>query len=207
MTAAPRGADPDPPVRRPMDSVFIDSPTVNLVIQIRFLFYFFKPKLNSTESNVDQSIVSAGWKKEILSIKSETFFSRSCCCCTFPRRVTKGVSPNLTDTTARGSDGWNEEKYHRARPNASIEWPNNAKRSTEGNEWCSIWEKKRCETLVFEECGLTQLTDEECQETHQPECISPPYIYIYTYYLSRVAWTRRAKMLDWSSSCRQKLKG
>lgn len=143
VTAAPRGTDPDPPVRRPIDSVFIDSPTMNLVYSDLIFSPFIFP-LNSTESKVDQSIVSAGWKKTRFCQSNQKLFFSSCCYCTFPRRVTK-----LTGTTAHISDGWNEENTTE-RQKRTIQWSSNAKRSKEGNdgsEWCwgsigkMTWEK------------------------------------------------------------------
>lgn len=117
MTAAPRGTDPDPPVRRPMDSVFIDSPTVNLVHSDLIFFFLFSLFLFFSSSWIQPNRMSInrysqrdGKKRFCQSNQEHFFFLFRSCCCAFPRRVTKGVSPNLTDTTARGSDGWNEEK-------------------------------------------------------------------------------------------------
>ena len=184
-----------------------------------FRFDFFFPfifPLNSTEWKVDQSIVSAGWKKEILPIKSETFFC-SCCCCAFPRRVTK-----LTGTTAHSSDGWNEENTTE-RQKRTIQWSSNAKQSKEGNdgsEWCwgsigkMTWEKAN----VGVKWGMWPGSDGRRMSWDTPAVVYIEYIhrlptvylYLYIYILTVRSRSgrraRRANTLDWSSSCKQKVR-
>lgn len=75
------------------------------------LFLFFSSSwIQPNRMSINRYSQRDGKKRFCQSNQEHFFFLFRSCCCAFPRRVTKGVSPNLTDTTARGSDGWNEEK-------------------------------------------------------------------------------------------------
>ena len=216
MTAAPRGTDPDPPVRRPIDSVFIDSPTMNLVYSdLIFFFLSFFPWIQPNRKSINRSS-QRDEKKRFCQSNQKLFFC-SCCCCAFPRRVTK-----LTGTTAHSSDGWNEENTTE-RQKRTIQWSSNAKQSKEGNdgsEWCwgsigkMTWEKAN----VGVKWGMWPGSDGRRMSWDTPAVVYIEYIhrlptvylYLYIYILTVRSRSgrraRRANTLDWSSSCKQKVR-